>query len=91
MTGEKDTTSRKPTKNGAVFGMTNCCEPDSSCCFKDPSCRWICRALQETKFSDGLCHFRKETIEGPNMYDLSLKRKKVSIFEGENCDRDYAS
>lgn len=68
---------RKSRNDGVYFAMAKCCEPDEECILKDPKCRWLCLALQDSNFSDGRCHFRKESVEGPNMYDLERKEKYI--------------
>ena len=61
-----------------------------ACPYKGKCCmRWRgkCRALHSTKFSDGVCHFRKEYAHGPNMYDFRDKdfTKPVIPVYCKNC------
>lgn len=79
---------RKSRNDGVYFSMAKCCEPDKECILKDPKCRWLCLALQDSNFPDGRCHFRKESVDGPNMYDLE---RKESIFERVNGNRSVTA
>lgn len=60
---------------GMSMGFAACTHLDEgACCFRDfdhsgLSLHPVCNALCNTKFSDGYCHFRKKTLEGPNEYD----------------------
>lgn len=37
---------------------------------------YTCTALRDTYFEDGECHFRKETEDGPNVYDQKRKENR---------------
>ena len=51
-----------PVSISSIF----CCEPDKPCCFRKYG---ECSILNDVHFPDGMCHFRKESLSGENMYD----------------------
>lgn len=54
----------------------------SECPYKERCCmKWHgkCRALQNTRFRDGVCHFRKEYAHGPNLYDIKDKPHRMPV------------
>lgn len=68
-----------------------CCEPDKDCCFKDRD--GGCYILNSTKFDDNRCHFRKEWLTGPNLYDremgglhnITIEFRKGVIFMSDDA------
>lgn len=52
-------------------------EDEGFCCFRkvtDPSFPHpFCKALSDSNFDDGYCHFRKRYMDGPNLYDKLRK------------------
>ena len=56
--------------------MSICRWVDKKCCLRRTD-SVLCGALASTEFKDGICHFRKETKYGENMYDkLKTRRAK---------------
>ena len=51
-----------------------------SCCLARPS--GACDALRDRRFADGICHFRKLTRDGENLYD---KMKREKELERKGC------
>lgn len=69
---------------GMSAGFAACTHTDEgACCFRDFDTRGLstyplCNALCNTKFSDGYCHFRKKTIDGPNEYDRMRENRDAT-------------
>lgn len=58
------------------------CIYKGSCCFRgDSDNPKECTILADVHFDDGLCHFRKTSPSGPNLYDMTIKRKAVAAPE----------
>lgn len=49
------------------------------CCFRIEG--RICTVLRDTDFHDYKCHFRKDVIDGLNMYDLEKRSEKRGEYE----------
>lgn len=48
-------------------------EKEGPCCMRTDG---KCSVLFDTKFRDGMCHFRKKDYYGPNLYDAGNPRSK---------------
>ncbi len=57
-----------------------CCEPDKPCRFRRFG---ECTILNDVNFHDGMCHFRKESLDGENLYDKEKRERR--------CDREDSS
>ena len=60
-------------------GSATMCRYEGPCCMR---IRGACTALNDTWFEDGVCHFRKATSDGPNLYDMKDKKKvnRVKVY-----------
>lgn len=59
--------------------MNNC----GACHWKHERCvfrtdRGYCTALSNTDFADNVCHFRKHSAEGVNIYDVTKSMERTS-------------
>lgn len=50
------------------------CYEYGTCCFRDHG---RCTALSNTIFTNGFCTFRKESQDGPNLYDRRKRERKI--------------
>ena len=58
--------------------MYTCAYYFVTCCFAHHT--GACDALNDRRFADGVCHFRKLTRDGENLYD-KMKREKEATVE----------
>ena len=50
------------------------CYEYAICCFRDHG---RCTALSNTIFTNGFCTFRKESQDGPNLYDRRKRERRI--------------
>ncbi len=50
------------------------CNYNKECCFR--TVFGDCPILNDTKFKDNECHFRKASLYGKNLYDAARKEKE---------------
>lgn len=59
------------------------CIHTGKCCFRGTEENAKeCQILEDTKFRDGKCHFRRLEYGAPNLYDLERNQKHVSAPSG---------
>lgn len=51
--------------------------PYGTCAFQNKAGR--CTILTDVSFSDGVCHFRKEKKETPNLYDAGKDKSQSAV------------
>ena len=64
---------------GMNSGLACCTHVEEGCCCFRRYGRGghsLCSILNDTSFTDGLCHFRKKHEDVPNLYDEARKKAK---------------